>query len=423
MNREYLEDYKQKEEEDLERFLFQKIRNGTFSFEEDRYPAKERFFKLTEPVAVLTPLLPETNNIWAEVPFSGSLVVHIAPLSHSEFEEAYFEVSKIPEIIDFIKETGRLQIGFNFPATSYEGLDYLDPFFTELRPPYLSLAPATILGTEKEIDTAAAMFGSLATIRHVDYLRGLVSSRTLFREVLNRELYTYVALKLGDYAVVEDIENLLVDCPKAAHIALSACKNFITDPEREVFSRLKNYNKEAMNLSRVLPKDYQPKEINFPNEIGEFLMKDKLTYAPQGLDACKDIIYHYEAYDLQKVQKALNNGIVLNHPDIVSKSTEELFEILDNVWGDKTIPNRIKNIEIGVPVSIAAIGGIVAGLSGLFAGGFLAELGFKVVEKATEKYAEKLFGVKGEHLTEKLAKLRTKSYQANIYDFKRKYKK
>ena len=31
--------------------------------------------------------------------------------------------------------------------------------------------------------------------------------------------------------------------------------------------------------------------------------------------------------------------------------------------------------------------------------------------------------VKGEKLSEKLAKLRTKSYQANVYDFKKKYEK
>ena len=39
-----------------------------------------------------------------------------------------------------------------------------------------------------------------------------------------------------------------------------------------------------------------------------------------------------------------------------------------------------------------------------------------------KKEVEKLFNVKGEQVTEKLAKLRTKSYQANIYDFKKKYK-
>jgi hypothetical protein len=422
MNREYLMDYELKEKEELERLLLRKLENGTFSLERDKYPTKERFFKFAEPVAVFTPLLTETNRIWATIPFSGSLVVEIAPVTKSEFEETYFEASMIPEVIDFIKETGRLQVALNFPATSYEGLDYLDPFFTELRPPYLTLAPVTVLGNQKDIGKASEVFSTLASIRYVDYLRTSSRSRTLFLEMLNRDMYTYVCLKLGNHALVEYIENLLVDCPRLAELAIGICKNFVTDPAREVFSGLTNYSREAVNLSRVLPEDERPKEIRFPYEIGKFLMENKLTFAPYGLEACKDIIYHYEAYDLQKVQNALNDGIVQNRPDIASKSAKDLLEILDNVWNDKTIPKRIKNIEIGVPVSIAAIGGIVAGLSGLVAGGFLSELGFRVIEKATEKYAEKLFGVRGEGLAERIGKMRSKSYQINIYDFKKKYK-
>jgi hypothetical protein len=419
LNREYLEDYQQKEQEELKRLLIRKLENGTFSLEKDRYPPKERFFKLVEPVAVFPPLLTETNNIWAEIPFSGSLVVGIVPFTKSEFEKTYFEVSMIPKVIDFIKETGRLQIGLGFRADSYEGLDYLDPLFTELKPPYMTLAPATTLGSQKEINEASAAFHALAVIRYVDYLRTEYNSWTLFRDMLDKNIWTYVCLKLGNYAVVEDIENLLVDCPKAAHVALGICKNFVTDPARNVFSGLTNYSKEALNLSRVLPEAMRPKEIRFPYEIGEFLMKDKLTFAPYGLEACKDIIYRYEAYDLQKVQNALNEGIVQNRPDIVCKSTKDLFEILDNVWNDKTISKRMRNIEIGVPISIAALGAIVGGLQGLFAGGFLSELGFRVVEKATEGYAEKMFGG---GLVERLGKIRSKSYQVNIYDFKKKYK-
>ena len=115
----------------------------------------------------------------------------------------------------------------------------------------------------------------------------------------------------------------------------------------------------------------------------------------------------------------MNEAIVANNPDIVNKSAEELSEILDNVWNDKTIPRRIEGLKVGVPVSMAAIGGIVAGLPGAAGSGFLADLGIKVAEKTVEKF----FGVKGEGLSERISKLRTKSYQANVYDFKKKYGK
>lgn len=82
--------------------------------------------------------------------------------------------------------------------------------------------------------------------------------------------------------------------------------------------------------------------------------------------ACNELIDEYAAYDLQKVTESLNQAIVTNHPGIVNKSAKELSEILDNVWNDKTIPRRIEGIKIGIPPSIAAIGGVAGRLSGFF---------------------------------------------------------
>jgi hypothetical protein len=64
MDREYLEDYEQREKEELDKFLLQKIKDGTFSLEKDRFPNKERFFKLKEPVAVSSTLLMKKNNVF-----------------------------------------------------------------------------------------------------------------------------------------------------------------------------------------------------------------------------------------------------------------------------------------------------------------------------------------------------------------------
>jgi hypothetical protein len=139
----------------------------------------------------------------------------------------------------------------------------------------------------------------------------------------------------------------------------------------------------------------------------------KLTYAPEGLDACKELLYHYNAYDLQKVQKAMNEGIMTNQPDVINKSVTELSEILDNIWEDKTLPRRIRGLQIGIPLSMAAIGCAAAGPI-VATGGFLAGLGFNV--------ADKFIDLGTESLSERIAKLKTKSYQANIYDFKRRYK-
>ncbi|MCJ7633275.1 hypothetical protein MUP77_12900 [Candidatus Bathyarchaeota archaeon] len=424
MNRDYLEDYSQREASEYDK-LKRRIRDGSFSFTDDRYPPDERFVKIQKPVAFAEFEAISKENLWAQLPFCGSLVVCLVSAPESYFEEIYFKKTEIDGLIDFTKETGKLQFVLSQDPIEYEGLDFLEPIFQQLKPPALQPIPDFIFGNEKDIKKATETFATLARLGFTDFVRRIctpenrVPAQTLFRKNCD----VYCDLKLGGYKLAEEIENLLVDDPAGAEVMLLICRKFISEPLHNMRFDMTNFTLNTLHTSQFLPLVHQPTKARFPCEIGKFLMKDKLTFAPYGMEAFKDITYHYDAYDLRKVQEALNEGIVTNHPDIVAKNTDELSEILDNVWNDKTIPNRIKNIEIGVPVSIAAIGGIVAGLSGLFAGGFLSELGYKVVEKATEKYAEKLFGVKEEGLTERLAKLRTKSYQANIYDFKKKYNK
>jgi hypothetical protein len=109
----------------------------------------------------------------------------------------------------------------------------------------------------------------------------------------------------------------------------------------------------------------------------------------------------------------LNNAIVDSAPDAVSRCAAEISEILDAVWHDKTIAQRIKGLRIGIPLSIAAIGNVAAGLIGGATAGFLATLGFELLSKYVN-IEEGLF--------EKVAKLRTTNCQANVYDFRETYK-
>ena len=417
MDREYLEDYEQREKAQFEKLL-KDIQEDNFSFEKDRYPPDERFIKLQKPVAFDASLIFETSDFWSQVPFSGSLIITLPPHSKSLYEKNLFEISEIPKIIDFIKETGRLQVAFNVrDMREYEGLDFLDPFFKELNPPSYAKAPISILANVKEIKKASYSFYTLAKVRCLDYLRNSLKTiegadSLLFQRIVRNHLETYTVLKVGHYAIVDDIENLMIDDPAKALGLLSIYESFVVAPFFDLRSDLRNHTFEDIRSSRLLPLVYQPQEIRFPREIGEFLLKE-LTYAPQGLRACYDLIDHYDAYDLQKVLESLNEAIVSNHPDIVNKSAEELSEILENTWNDPTIPRRVKGLKIGIPLSMAAIGSVAAGPIGA-AGGFLAGLGFDV--------AHKFIDVETTGLSEKLAKLRTNSYQVNVYDFKKKYK-
>ncbi len=357
-----------------------------------------------------------------QVPFSGSLIIPIEPCDPLDFEQRFFSIQEIPEIIKFIKETGRLQLAITAEPIRYKGLDYLEPIFKELNPPLLHLVPLSILSaSDGETMKSFASFNSLASIKYYNFLREISSgNQRVIRGTLDQLPYTYVYLKAANCTFTDLIEDLLIDDPLKAHLLLSACRDFIVDPGAGLRNTIRNGSIADYKISQILPKVFQPKAF-FPVEIGKFLV-NKLTYAPSGMRACNEIIDNYDDYDLREVQTSLNEAIVTKNLDKINQTSDALSEILENVWNDQTIINRIKNIKIGLPASFAAIGGIAgmlaAGSAGGITGGFLSNLGFKIGEKVIDK----VFDEKGGNLTESLAKFRTRSYQVNIYDFKKLYK-
>jgi hypothetical protein len=424
LEREYLEDYSQKESEEIDKMVKQ-IKGKRYSFEKDRFPRNNRFINIKEPVAVVVGI--DTTNwesIWAQIPFSGSLLLYIHPCDKESFEQFFFKVEKISEVIDFVKDTGRLQIALNADPKRYIGLDYLEPIFRELNPPWYHMMPLSLFAEKNEIKKYMHTFGTLASVKLFDILQRLTGGNKYDLMAISDQLApTYTYLKAAGYSFTEDIEDLLIDDPMAAYFLLCMCRDFIVDPATDLRCTIRNAAFNYVQTAQSLPNNFRPQPF-FPVEIGKFLVQ-KLTFAAKGIRACNQIIDNYAEYDLRKIQSSLNDGIVNNRLDVVNDSTESLSEILENVWNDKTIINRIKNIKVGVPVSIAAIGGIagaiVGGASGAVvgaaAGDFLTKIGFKVGEKSIEK----LFDQKGKSVTEALAKIRTKSYQANIYDFQNSY--
>lgn len=99
---------------------------------------------------------------------------------------------------------------------------------------------------------------------------------------------------------------------------------------------------------------------SFPGEVGEFLIR-KLVHCAPSLDACKHLIFKYEDEDVYKLAQALNEGIVENKPDVISQSSKDLSMVLDDVWKDKRLANRVKELKIGVPVLFGVIGALACG--------------------------------------------------------------
>jgi hypothetical protein len=417
LDREYLEDYEEREKAQFERFVLEKFEKGTSDLESARYPPYERFVGIRKPVAITSLITAHEDNLWGQVPFCGSLVLTIPSLPQSLFEENFFEISEISQVINFIKETGRLQLVLQDSLKDFVGLDYMDPFFEELKPPLYFAAPLSIYGSEKELQVVANEFLTLGKVKYFDFLRRISQQTGIpprgYRNIIERDLASYTILKLCHYTpMVEAIENSMIDDPQGAFTLSRLCKKFITLPSGELFADAMDYAMEEIREAQALPWVYRPQEVRLPCEIGKFLLS-KLTYAPTGMRACNELIDHYDAYDLQKLLESMNSAIVADNPDIINKSASELSQVLDNVWKDEIIPKRVKGLKVGIPLSMAAIGGAAAGPIGAV-GGLLAGLGYSVADKFID------LGTEG--LSERLAKLKTKSYQVNIYDFKEKYK-
>lgn len=413
MKKEYLEDYTQRESFEHQ-CLIAKIRDGKFRFGEETYPPPERFVKLNKPVAIVSRDHSDPINLWSQIPFCGSLVIFLSPVSMTDFEQNYFKISEIPEVIDLVKKTGRLQIGLTANPMYYEGLEFLEPIFTELNPPCLFGFSPRYMATEKELNRIRARFDALARVNYIRYLRQLTDSwdSRYFRVLLEKSHEVYELLTLGGFRIAEDIENLMVDGPAQAYGMMDLCQRFITTPRVDLLSGLYNYSISEVKTSTVMPGGHLPTKMRFACEIGKFLVK-KLTFAAEGLRSCERLIDEYDSYDLHILLESMHQAIVLEHPDILQKKANELSQILDSLWNDPTIPRRIKGLKFGIPLSMAALGNVVAGPVGA-AGGLLAGLGFDVLSE--------FISVETECLSEVLAKVLAKSYQVNIYDFKSKYR-
>jgi hypothetical protein len=417
MNRKYLEEYEQKEKEEFVRFQ-KKAETGSLM---DKYPNTERFIKIQEPVAIANPLCKKLDALCAQIPFSGSLIFSIPVCSQSIFEKFYFKTSQIQDLIEFTKEEGRLQFCLQAEPTAYTGLDYLDPFFEELRPPVLYGIPISMIGNEDEFNNASKDYVRFATTKNTsghsffgilrDAEYRLRTPHFMEGEAKQGQIaHFYLKKKCPELAY--NLEQLLTTDPKKAWVFIRTTYQFLIAPEINVIATQHNFSLNEYNDSNILPVQYRPKAPFFPCEIGKFLIKKMPTYSPNELNACKQMMHLYQKYDLSKVQKALNEGIVTKDPDSLTSNVDQLSTILDNIWMDKTLPNRIKGVRAGISISMAVIGAVLGTLnSGPTTGGFLAMLGYEL--------ADKLIDNKEEKICEPIAKLTVKNYQANVFEFRK----
>jgi len=419
--KEFLEDYEQEEIENIDRFMKEVHDSNLTSL--SMYPPAHRFPKLCQPVSRL--LIPSTLDdvpaiLWSSVLLSGTTIGALTPHSQSTFEDMHgFKIREIPEIIDFIKRSGKLAFRLREPPTAYKNLEFLEPIFEELRPPVMIKLPLTVFFDEKEIRKHMVEFSTLASINfwnHVGQgLRNVGLGLGSLVETMDSASEIYACLKaLGYRDLVEEIENLVVLNPSTANDRLIQSRDLITGPLRETFTTSRIFDRHRYSMQKAFAESQVsslPKP-QFPGEIGKFMF-GTLMHSPPSLDTCEELCMHYEEHDVYKVANALNEGIIQNEPDAVKKKSAELSTIMNNLWETKKLQRKSLGVRFGIHVLFGAVGPVAMALTGGLSG-VLTGLGFEV--------GNAFFAIKSDKIAEKIAKRLSPNWEAIVYDFKRKYK-
>lgn len=417
--KDFLEDYEAKEMENYRRFK-KKIIDGKFG-SEDTFPPTDRFPELRKPFSRLYHMgkFSAKNNIWAIIPLSGSTLHGLTPLPEAMFEETTgFPVKKIPEVVDFVKDTGKLQFVIRGYPTAFLDTQFLEPIFTELRPPLGVTFPLDILLGKRQLQRYMVEFDTLAKSKVAPSILGwsieTTGSTRNAELLLSNYRRVYACLKgLGYQRIVDELEYALVTHEGMAAMMMIVLGPLITEPFLDPLTCPSTLNADMYGFVVEFAKAHllDVPEPSFPSEVGEFLLR-KLVHCAPSLDACKQLTFEYEDMDVYKVAQALNQSIAENKPDAVRQGSEELSTVLENVWMDKRLANRIKEIKIGMPVLFGVVGALACGLTGGI-GGLLAGLGFSV--------GDKLIGTMSGGIADKIAKLGAPNREVVVYDFKKKY--
>jgi hypothetical protein len=374
----------------------------------DRIPnVSERVGKLKPPIFFA---IDPRSLIWSQVAFSGTVICPLYPAPPDEF----LNEETIPDIIQFVKDTHKIQFFLNSPPTYYKNCDYLEPLLRQLSPPiYSNPTPAYKGSIEKcnhLMDSCSDEINELVLFspewQHL--LKG-----DLGRYSMNFVTQTYTFLRYFGFNEIADtfIDNILIN-PEFAYWYIYNAGKFITNPLTDQFKS--NYSWEINDIqdATMIGIDIQlsSERKSFP-EVGSFLMRECVHYPPS-LEACKFLINRYEDNDLYNVFSSLNKAAIERSDNTIIQKSSEIGEILNNVWKDKKIKNRSVAINYGIFLSCGFVGYITAGSTGGTLG-LLGSMGLNVIDSTKNQFLDQF----SELISRKIAS----PYMATIYDFKKKY--
>jgi len=414
--KEYLEDYEAKEFEELEKFI-KKFKEGKTS-RDDRYPPTSRFIKVDKKALIAYP--PPNSPVWCIIPFYDTTVVPLHPSKDKKSFDRFYQASygftsrHIDRIVDeFIKGVGRMQFAINAKPTLFENLEFLEPVFRELKPPYVAV-PAEIFIDEKRFRELSIEYDTLASFGLNSLLTKILSREGVPRESILGRLkalkFYYVGLKVLGYDKITDkLGDLMISNPIEAYYLHRILGDLIVIPTFDPLRPIRNVSVEDLRKLYGLGEDLVFRiKRNIVPEIGRFILRKQVLY-PETMDGCLEVIQRYDAHKLRNVLRALDEGVKRKEVDLVKTKREELDNVLQNIWDEaEKIKRTSKLVEYGISAAFGLIGELASPIPGI---GVLASFGFNAISK-----------IVGMKLGKRIAKFIYPNYLFTIFDFRDKHK-
>jgi len=417
MDKEYLIDYQSKEMSYIRDF-HDKVLNKKFK-EDERFPDSKRFYKLQEPVATFAPF----ESLWPQIPFFGSTIISLQPVDKNEFSYVYgFETSKIDDIVDYTKDTGKIQFIVGSPLTTFENLDHYDTIFKELNPPAIDPFPLECLASKEEIKQYMFEFYTLAEISFKPYLYKQYVDEFISFNVLNNILedyaWDYVVLKSLDYIeVIDEIETCLIGNPDKSELLFQLYTTYKLDMTMSPLKAIECFGKYEINKLKSRIDQYNLHNIELPNfvvpvDVGKYLM-EKIAPYPNSFESSKFMIENYEQEDLHSILHSLESALKLKEIDRFETSYDDLSTLLDNIWAETEKMSYSKLLmKGGMNVTINYIGELMSLIMPKNMG-FFTKLGLYVAGNILDSKA---------NISHNINKLLYNDRLNIIFDFKTKYK-
>lgn len=418
MDIKFLFDYEEREKDEIKKFRQRfnecKIRHN------ERYPSKHRL-ELSEPFTKSI----DGEKIWNQIPLYGTTIIKLKPTRKEIFEKVHgFDIEDIDRLIDFSKETGRIQFALAENPTNYIEMDFLEPIFNELKPPKLIYIPLNWILTDKKIlDSSCEIESLVENSQFNNFINDFIEKKypkPISQNVVKKGIiYDLIRLKMLGYGnTIKDFIQSLSTIETNSNIFLQESIHDLFLYPYDPLGGIASFKRIDINKihSKFPFGRNMPKEIEFPYEIGKFLNDNLKLIIPKNLDGAIDLIDEYNLYDLRKVMNALNNGIANEKMDIIIEKSDDLSSIFINVWNEADkLKKRVNIARHAISFSCGVVGAAATmPIGGV--GGLLTGLGFNVGDKMLDE--NKSY----ESISEKILKFGSQSYITHVYDFKKKHK-